>query len=100
LLDEKAALENLVAGLPAKARLFAISRVQFFRLMRKYGQEAGLPQHKCHPHTLKHSIAAQSIKTAGIENVRQYLGHKSIASTGSYLRVSDEQASLAVQSVF
>jgi hypothetical protein len=41
----------------------------------------------------------QTIKTAGIENVRQYLGHKSIASTGSYLRVNDEQASAAVQSV-
>lgn len=99
LLDEKTALETLVAGLPSKSRLFPISRVQFFRLMQKYGHEAGLPQHKNHPHVLKHSIAAQSIKKAGIENVRQYLGHKSIASTGSYLRVNDEQASEAVQSV-
>jgi type 1 fimbriae regulatory protein FimB len=97
LLNEKAALEKLVAGLPAKTRLFPISRVQFFRLVRKYGHEAGLPQHKNHPHVLKHSIAMQTIKTAGIENVRQYLGHKSIASTGAYLRVNDEQASAAVQ---
>jgi integrase/recombinase XerD len=98
LLDEKTALETLVAGLPAKARLFPISRVQFFRLMQKYGHEAALPQHKNHPHVLKHSIAMQTIKSAGIENVRQYLGHKSIASTGAYLRVNDEQASAAVQS--
>jgi integrase len=37
-----------------------------------------------------------SIKKAGIENVRQYLGHKSIASTGAYLKVSDAEASRAV----
>jgi integrase/recombinase XerD len=97
LLNERTALETLVTGLAAKSRLFPISRVQFFRLMQKYGPEAGLPQHKNHPHTLKHSIAMQTIKTAGIENVRQYLGHKSIASTGAYLRVNDEQASAAVQ---
>jgi type 1 fimbriae regulatory protein FimB len=100
LLDEKTALESLAADLPAKTRVFQVSRVQFFRLMRKYGAEAGLPRHVCHPHVLKHSIAMQTIRSAGIENVRQYLGHKSIASTGSYLKVSDEQASMAVQSVF
>jgi integrase len=99
LLDEKTALEQLVAGLPAKARLFAISRVQFFRLMQSYCRTCGIPAHKAHPHVLKHSIAMQSIATAGIENVRQYLGHKSIASTGAYLRVNDEQASSAVQSI-
>jgi len=31
----------------------------------------------------------QTIASAGIENVRQYLGHKSISSTGAYLKVSD-----------
>jgi site-specific recombinase XerD len=45
---------------------------------------------------LKHSIAMQSIREAGIENVRQYLGHRSISSTGAYLKVTDEAASAAV----
>jgi hypothetical protein len=40
--------------------------------------------------------AMQTIKAAGIENVRQYLAHKSIASTGAYLRVTDADASSAV----
>lgn len=79
-------------------RLFPISRVQFFRLMRRYGRAAGIPVHLCHPHVLKHSIAMQSIGHAGIENVRQYLGHKSISSTGAYLKVSDSAASSAVLS--
>jgi integrase len=46
-----------------------------------------------------HSLPDNRTQSAGIENVRQYLGHKSIASTGAYLRVNDQQASLAVQGV-
>jgi integrase len=80
------------------SRLFPITRVQFYRLVRRYGRAAGIPQHLCHPHVLKHSIAMQSIKEAGIENVRQYLGHKSISSTGAYLKVGDDEASRAIAS--
>jgi type 1 fimbriae regulatory protein FimB len=99
LLDERPALHAAVEGLAPRAPVFGISRVQFFRLMQKYCRIAGIPAHKAHPHVLKHSVAMQTIKEAGIENVRQYLGHKSIASTGAYLRVSDQQASAAVQAV-
>lgn len=99
LLDERSAVAqwlacNNTAG--RGQRLFPISRVQFYRLMRRYGRLAGLPQHLCHPHVLKHSIAMQSIREAGIENVRQYLGHRSISSTGEYLKVSDAAASNAI----
>jgi integrase len=110
LLNERAALETWLAkhssrlahesngsGLPhQQKRLFPISRFAFYRLMRFYGRKAGLPKHLCHPHVLKHSIAMQSIRSAGIENVRQYLGHKSISSTGEYLKVDDQAASAAI----
>ena len=103
ILNERAAVDALLARHQAahgeawrSRRLFPISRVQFFRLMRRYGSQAGLPRHLQHPHVLKHSIAMQSIGTAGIENVRQYLGHKSISSTGAYLKVSDDAASRAI----
>jgi type 1 fimbriae regulatory protein FimB len=101
LLNERMAIEawidrHRLAGRGRGERLFPISRIQFFRLMRRYGRLAGLPKHLCHPHVLKHSIAMQSIREAGIENVRQYLGHRSISSTGAYLRVTDEAASAAV----
>jgi integrase len=76
--------------------IFPVSRFQFYRLMRRYCRLAGIPQHASHPHVLKHSIAMQAIRSAGIENVRQYLGHRSISSTGEYLKVTDEEASLAV----
>jgi integrase/recombinase XerD len=104
ILNERAAVEAWLGKHAAiyrhnpHERLFPVSRVQFFRLMRRYGRAAGIPQHLCHPHVLKHSIAMQSIQRAGIENVRQYLGHKSISSTGAYLRVTDEAASRAISS--
>lgn len=79
-------------------RIFPVNRFQFYRLMRRYCRLAGIPQHASHPHVLKHSIAMQAIRSAGIENVRQYLGHRSISSTGEYLKVHDDEASSAIAS--
>jgi hypothetical protein len=36
------------------------------------------------------------VDAAGIENVRAYLGNKSISSTGAYLKVDDDAASRAI----
>lgn len=98
LLDEKTAIESRAAAAGPGERLFPVSRVHFFRLMRRYAAVAGIPIHKAHPHALKHTIAMQTIRSAGIENVRAYLGHKSISSTGEYLKVDDDAASAAVTS--
>lgn len=95
LLDEKQHLETL-ASVRGTDKLFPVHRNTVLAWLKKYGQAAGIPEHKCHPHVLKHTCAMHSIKIAGIENVRAYLGHKTIASTGEYLKVSDEEASKAV----
>ena len=89
-------LLDFVANNGPSDQIFSLTRRQFQRIVHKYGRLAGIPNHKCHPHVLKHSIAMHTIKRAGIENVRQYLGHRSLASTGAYLRVSDEAASQAI----
>ena len=97
LLNEKPAIERAIAGLAPDAKIFPrIDRVQAWRLMKRYGQQAGLPDHLLHPHALKHTAGMATI-SKGIEFTRQYLGHKSISSTGAYLRVSDQAASAAVQ---
>lgn len=96
LLSERPSLETLASQSPFDRPIFAISRVQYFRLFRKYAKRAGIAAHKRHPHSLKHSIAMHTIRGAGIENVRQHLGHKSIASTGEYLKVSDADAAAAI----
>jgi type 1 fimbriae regulatory protein FimE len=97
LLNEREPLFDYVRNMLPNQRLFPIGRQHAWALLQKYGKAAGLPAHLCHPHILKHSIAMQSIHSAGIENVRQHLGHKSIASTGAYLKVSDADASASVQ---
>jgi len=95
LFDERGALSAYVASLRTNQRLFPICRQHFWRLMQRYADAAGIPERKRHPHILKHTVAMQIIHKAGIENTRQYLGHKSIASTGAYLKVTDADASAA-----
>lgn len=97
LLDGRKSLFAFVSLLRGKQRLFPLTRERFWQLVQEHGKTAGIPKHLRHPHVLKHSIAMQTIQTAGIENVRQHLGHKSMSSTGEYLKVTDEQAGAAVE---
>lgn len=96
LFDEKRALIEYARGMQANQRLFPVCRTQFWRIVARHAARAGIPKHLSHPHILKHTIAVKTIKSAGIENTRQWLGHKSLGSTGAYLRVTDEQAAAAV----
>jgi integrase len=96
LFNEKAGVAEYMAGMKDRERLFPFSRQYAAKLIGKYGHEAGIRAGLTHMHVLKHSIAMHSIASAGIENVKQYLGHKSLGSTGMYLRVSDAAASSAV----
>jgi integrase len=96
LLDEAAGLFEYASGMHANEKLFPISRVQFYRLFHRYALAAGIAKRNAHPHILKHTIAMQSIGNAGIENVRVYLGHKSLSSTGAYLVVDDLTAATRV----
>ena len=97
LLDEKPAIEAWLTQFSARQRIFGIQRSMLGKLFERYARQAGVPRHHRHFHVLKHSIAMHSIRNAGIEGVRQYLGHKSISSTGVYLKIDDAQASAAVQ---
>jgi integrase len=96
LLDEACALVDYATKSVANQRLFPVTRRTLGRIWERHAATAHIPRHLAHPHVAKHSIAMQTIKLAGIENVRQYLGHKSIASTGAYLKVSDTDASAAI----
>lgn len=97
LLDEATSLIEFVRKSTGNQPLFKLSRQHAWALFQRYAALAGIPKHKAHPHVLKHSIAMQTIDKAGIQNVRKRLGHKSMASTGAYLKVSDEEASAAVE---
>ena len=94
--SEAALLHELVLATAPGKRLFGLCRQQVYRIMRNYAEMIGLPPQKCHPHCLRHSVAMHSIDTVGIHRVRQMLGHRSISSTGHYLRSSDKEAADAV----
>jgi integrase len=96
LLSERQPLIDSARKCHGNQRIFKASRITFWRAVRRAAKAASIPVHLAHPHILKHSIAMQSIETAGIENVRQHLGHKSIASTGEYLKVDDSKAGSVV----
>ena len=89
LLSERAPLIEYARKTRFDVPVFNIGRKQVWRLVRRYGAEAGIPEHKLHPHVLKHTCAMQMIDKAGIHKTRQRLGHKSISSTGAYLVESD-----------
>lgn len=96
LFNERVGLYAFLDSLHGKQKLFPVTRQHFWRIVQRAAQAAGIPERKRHPHVLKHTIAMQVIHGAGIENTRQYLGHKSMASTGAYLKVTDAEASSAV----
>ena len=98
LMNERAGLQMWIAGKASKERLFPITRQQFGRIMRMHSASAGIPAHKSNPHVLKHTCAHYVIR-AGIQVAQQHLGHKSLSSTGAYLRITDAAASAAVQSL-
>jgi len=97
LLDERKALLDYASKSNGNQRLFPVTRRTFYNIVSRHAKAAGIPKHLAHPHILKHSIAMQTIDKAGIQNVRQYLGHESIASTGKYLKVNDSAASAAIR---
>ncbi|WP_158788598.1 tyrosine-type recombinase/integrase [Granulicella sp. L46] len=94
--NEAPGLQELARTVGPQERLFPMTPNGVAKLMQRTGARVGLPRHKLFPHNLKHSIAHATIQGAGIENVRQWLGHKSISSTGAYLRVTDEAAAQAI----
>lgn len=96
LLDERAAVLELVRNQARNQKLFPMSRWTFNRRMEAFAIAAGVPLHKAHAHALKHSCGTQTIDTAGIHRTQAWLGHKSMGSTGVYLNPTAESVAAAV----
>lgn len=104
LLDEVKALKECLALRPRDCgdALFTsqkgshLSSTQFYRIFRQIAHEAGLPDHKCHPHVLKHTLATHMVRRdVNLAKVQRALGHRSINSTMAHVGVSDQEADAA-----
>lgn len=69
----------------------AISRIYFFKQVRKYALLAGIVTNVS-PHTLRHSFATHLLNHgAQLRMVQEMLGHTNIATTQIYTHVSSEK---------
>ena len=76
-----------------------ISRSQVHRMFAELAEQSGLPEGRRHFHQLKHSLAVALVEqNVNLANIKQALGHKSIASTAVYAVPSDQTAGKAVVS--
>jgi integrase len=75
-----------------------ISQRQLDRLMKHYCRLAGIPPEKAHFHSLKHTCGTYmlSVMKESLVDVKEHMGHKSIASTMVYAQLTaqanDERA--------
>lgn len=68
-----------------------ISRVYFFKQVKKYAVEAGIEQ-EISPHTLRHCFATHLLENgAELRSVQEMLGHTNIATTQIYTQVSSQR---------
>jgi integrase/recombinase XerD len=68
-----------------------LSRQSVWRLVRRYGDMAGIDAGRLSPHVFRHSAATHMVEGgADLRSVQEMLGHASLSTTQLYTKVSPE----------
>jgi integrase/recombinase XerD len=68
-----------------------MSRQSVWRLVKRYGSEAGVDPARLSPHVFRHSAATHMVEGgADLRSVQEMLGHASLSTTQIYTKVSPE----------
>ena len=91
LLNEKVALLEFAGRTEPGVPVFNVCRRRVDPLMKRYCAEVGIPADLAHAHTLRHTVARLSLESAGLEQTRRWLGHKSMGSIYEYLKSGENK---------